>query len=522
MNAAKKSTTKRAAPGTIKLPELIDDVITRIKRIDSNKNWDQSEKTRRHRALGESVQRKLQDRRKSVRISDKTFQRYLSDVRRAVTEQNWHHHSLDKKLDVLARRYPALADEIKAIKHDSITDTKKARSALLEHIRDRHDHSKAYEDIVGLKVDHEIMLHLKMPAAKKAAVAKKQQDALIEKKTNTISVEYHWLMTTIHSLLHPDETKTNLSFARLALGIGFATGRRPIEILYQGEFKKAGKYELDFSGVAKKRGDSDYENSYRIYTLAPADDVLAAFKLLRSQPEVVALSEYSDMTETDRNIAINRRTAKNLNNTAKRVWMDEERRFYDVRALWARVVFEKYFKTDKRWANVDEDIFWHEQLCHDDVETQTSYKQFKIDYSEAPEVGSDRLSQIKALLDHPEVQRRKALRKITEWAVETVQKHPDVVINQNKVIQGVGSGRGVIQDWLAIAEEALGAKPSLASDNSDRKPELKNEKPRIKAIQDGDDEWTIEITIDGEKSSLSYSGTSKMEAMKMAWDQFTN
>ena len=515
---------KRAASGTVNLQQIINDTIKRIKDIDSNPEFDQSEKTRRHRALAASVKNQLHEdgrKRDDHRVGLSTYRRYMTNVRNAITAENWHHHSIKSKIEVLANRYPEFSKLIKSIKQKNISDTRKRYQEVLKEMR---GHTEAYEDVKGLKLDHEIMRHLTLPSAKKAQLAEDQQNALDQKKHSTISIELPWLMATIKSLLTPDTTKKNISYSRLALGIAFATGRRAIEVVYQGKFKKAGEYQLDFSGAAKKRGGADYSANYRIYTLMPADDVLNAIKILKQQPEVQALADLDDMPETARNTAVNQRMGKTMNETAKRVWMDKDRVFKDSRAIWARLVFEQHFKTDKRWAKVDEDVFWHEMLCHEDIETQKAYKQFKIIEPEKTqnEGPISRLQAVTNLLDTPEIMQRKALVKITNWAVDTIKQDPLAVINQNRIIQEVGSGRKVIGDWLKLADDALNVS-TIAETKVKPEPVTtvkKLSKPRLRAqkIQEG----LFEVSISVENVDYDYliEADDRMNALSMAWDEY--
>lgn len=518
---------KRASAGTVDLAAVIADTIDRIQKIDHHPEWDQSEKTRRHRVLAESVKNKLhEDGRKSAdnKVSLATYRRYLTDVRKAITDKNWHHHGLDKKLDVLARRFPAHADSILTIRKDKIGETRLAHRALLDSLVDEPD---VYNDLKALIIDHEIMRHLSMASAQKAKLANQQQEALAEKKHNAIEVDRDWLLVTVNSLLKPD-TDSPVSFARLALGIAFATGRRAIEVLYQGRFEKAGQYELRFSGFAKKRGGADYSQGARIYTMVPADDVMAAIDLLRQQPEVQALhDEFGDLPESERNRKINHRTAANLNNTAKRVWGDEDRVFRDSRAVWARYVFEEHFRKDARWKKVDEDVFWHEQLGHEDLDTQQAYKQFKL--VEGEPAAGDRVSAVRDLLRHPDVMKRGALAKITNWALDVLKADPAAKITQHRIITEVGSGRGVIKDWLTLAENALDmpvkapramrARQTEPEQNAPEKPKL-TEKPRVRAVQH-DEEWLVSIELAGLEYEYAYPANeySRDQAMAAAWSE---
>ncbi len=529
----------RAASGTVNYKQIAIDTIKRIKKTDSNSEWDQSERTRRHRALGTSVKNKLHDdgrKKEEKKIKISTYRRYLTFIRQAITAENWHHHSLDTKIQLLANRYPKLADKIKSIRQSNITETRLQHKAVLLDIR---SHTKAYEDVKALKLDHEIMLCLTLPSAKSAIEKDERDEKLMDKKTATINVDYPWLMATIKSLLSPDTNKS-ISFSRLVVGIAFATGRRQVEVVYQGKFKQIGEYELEFSGAAKKRGGADYSKTYNIYTLVPAADVMNAFNLLKAQPEIMALSVLDEMPETKRNTAINQKMAKTLNTAARRIWNgDKDRKFKDCRPVWARIVFEQHFTQDKRWAKVDEDVFWHEQLCHEDIETQKAYKQFKILHMGEEAVTDQptgRLEMIKALMNHPDIQRRGSLLKITRWAIGILEKDPSAKISQHRIIQEVGSGRPVIRAWKAIADPALAADaiqnsevkktPEKQPEKSPEKAPEKNKvpaatvKPRLKVAELRPGMFEVDVIIGNATHQYIIPSTSRNDALQQGWDQY--
>ena len=374
------------------------------------------------------------------------------------------------------------------------------------------------------------MRWLTLPSAKKAQLADEQQAALTEKKHSTVNVDYPWLMATINSLLSPDTSKS-ISFSRLAVGIAFATGRRQIEVLYQGRFKQVGEYELEFSGAAKKRGGADYEKTYNIYTIVPAGEVISAIALLKEQPEIMALSVLDEMPETKRNTAINQKMGKTMNTAAKRVWGDNERKFKDSRSVWARIVFEQHFTQDKRWAKVDEDVFWHEQLCHEDIETQKAYKQFKIQRMGEEAVTDQptgRLEMIRALMDNPGIQARGSLLKITKWAIDVIEKDSGAKISQHRIIQEVGSGRAVIKDWLTLAEPALAAdaiqnkeveKPPKKAPEKKQAPRLAV-KPRLKVLELRPGMFEVEVIIGNATHKYVIHSTSQNDALQHGWNQY--
>ncbi|MGA7205936.1 MAG: protelomerase family protein, partial [Specibacter sp.] len=247
-----------------------------------------------------------------------------------------------------------------------------------------------------------------------------------------------------------------------------------------GRFKKVGEFELEFSGQAKRRGGVDYSSSYRIYSLIPADQVLAAVDRLRALPEVLEL-QHLDNTE------INRRVAKTLNTTAKRVFGGEGWVFKDSRAIWARIVFETHFTRDARWKTVNETVFWREMLGHEDMDTQESYKAFKISYTnEAPaEPVSKYASRLEALeaLDE-QAAGGVASQRIHSWVKKAVAASPDVLISQKAISVNVGSHRQAIKDYLAMASEALATpnRPSRAV-APEVPAEVANARPRISVTE---------------------------------------
>lgn len=237
--------------------------------------------------------------------------------------------------------------------------------------------------------------------------------------------------------------------------------------------------------------------------------------------------EFGGLPESERNRKINHRTAANLNNTAKRVWGDEDRVFRDSRAVWARYVFEEHFRKDARWKKVDEDVFWHEQLGHEDLDTQQAYKQFKL--VEGEPAAGDRVSAVRDLLRHPDVMKRGALAKITNWALDVLKSDPGAKITQHRIITEVGSGRGVIKDWLALAESALDmpVKAPRAMRDRQKEPEQNTpekpkptEKPRVRAVQHGD-EWLVSIELAGMEYEYSYPANeyTRNQAMSAAWSE---
>lgn len=486
----------------IELQPLIDKLLEDVRRIDGDESLSRSEKTKRIGRLADSLKVKLYEdkrRKEEDKLRASSYRRYLTTVRKAVTAQNWRHHGLEAAVHSLVKHHPRYAEQLNDMAAmTDITSLRLAHRDLLALARQQRDDS-AFEAFKAMKLDHEIMRHLTLPAATKAQLATAAVETLEVRATNTIEINYHWMIETIHDLLTKAEMRSDgvaaQNFSSLALGLALATGRREIEILKLARFKKVGEFELEFSGQAKRRGGVDFSESYNIYTLISADLVLEAFAKMRAMPEVLEL-QHLDNTE------VNRRVAKTLNTLAKRVFDSNERVFKDSRALWARVVFELHFNRDARWKTVNETVFWREMLGHEDMDTQESYKAFKISYAteaaDQPDSKySSRLEALTALDEHEEIAGREAMRKIHTWVKGAVEAAPGVVISQKAIATNVGSYRPVIKEYLQLASEALATPNRPARAVAPVVPaEVANAKPRISLVENNG-QWTAVAKLNG-------------------------
>lgn len=489
----------------VELGLLIEALLKDIRAIDGNPELSRGEKTKRLGRLADKVKNRLfEDGRKKddEKLKASSYRRYLTTIRNAITAQNWRHHAIEETCRRMAKHFPKYAQQL----HDmaeikDITPLRIAYRELKNQVK-RDGDNAAYLEVKKMKLDHEIMRHLALPAVVRDQLGDHAKDVLEHKATNTITINYHWLVKTASELIDSRELRsdgtTAAFYSHLALGIAMATGRRAVEVLAQGRFKKAGEFELEFSGQAKQRMGVDYSSSYRIYTLLSADVVLAAIESMRSMPEVMELQD-KDNTE------INKRTAKTLNSLAKRVFGDERRVFKDSRAIWARIVYEAHFKRDSRWKSVNDEVFWREMLGHEDLDTQESYKQFKIDYTELPEAAASvaskfatRLEALTALDDHPQIHGRESMEKIHRWVKETVKASPLVKISQKGISTNVGSYRPLIKEYLEIAGEALGTPGhAIAAVAAEVPAQVAKAKPHLMSHKNEEGNWVAVASING-------------------------
>lgn len=505
----------------VDLAELIEWLLSEIKEIDADAELARKEKTKRLTRLARSFKSKLHDdkrRKDSERIAVTTFRRYMTQARKAVTAQNWRHHSFDQQIERLASRYPAYASKLQAL--GTLADISAIRMAhreLLDQIRNDDD---AYEDIRAMKLDHEIMRHLTLSSAQKSTLAEEASEVLEERAVNTVEINYHWLMEKVYELLSNRERLVDGEyrgyFSYLSLGLALATGRRAIEVLKTGRITKVGEYEVEFSGQAKKRGGVDYSEAYHIYTLVKADLVIEAWEELRSLPEA---SELQSLDNSD----VNRRTAKTLNTLTKRILNDDARVFKDSRAIWARLVFELHFARDKRWKKVTEDVFWREMLGHEDMDTQRSYRAFKINYDEPEQDDTEhehgsRLEALRALDGSEQLEKSDAMARVHAWVKSQIEKEPDAKITQSLISRELGVYRPAIKSYLELAREALDT-PNVDMDTvAVTVPKAVAEaKPRLNAHKQENGRWVGIASINGVEVARVDNQPGRIEAMKAAY-----
>ncbi|UGE35070.1 telomere resolvase (plasmid) [Escherichia coli] len=111
-----------------------------------------------------------------------------------------------------------------------------------------------------------------------------------------VVIDYPKYMQAIYDIINSPATLNNLNtrsgMAPLAFALAALSGRRMIEIMYQGTFTVSGKYTVDFLGQAKKRTSDDITR--KIYTLCEAKTFVYLINVLRSCP---AASDFDDVVK---------------------------------------------------------------------------------------------------------------------------------------------------------------------------------------------------------------------------------
>ena len=496
------------------LHKLINQLINDVDSFEKS-DIPQGQKTAKYKALTTKFKNALfNDRRKfrgkglNNRITLKTYSNYLSRTRKLF--DNKIHHSFTSELNKLVKKYANyeyaelfkkwLDEEPSQIRIQLLELQKKLKNGMI--LIDKYkpnsknttliklypewsksikngtliDDVKIGEDLLNdlskIKVNHEIMYHLTMDQNERATIKIKADNSLKNKKRNTVTINYQKYLNAIYGILsRPDTTFNDVqrkTISPLVFALAAVSGRRMIEIILTGQFKRTDKYKVMFSGQVKKRTEN--ENFEReIYTLIDSNLFIQKIKLLRSLPALQNIDELISDNVVDgrliRNdkIVINSVFSRHLNQFTKDFFNDERRVFKDTRSLYTRIVYEKYFKSDSRWSNVDEDVFFAEILGHDDDETQLHYKQFKLDSFDSEYVPAEqenlRLIALHGLdNDMPGLARFDSAVKIHNWVKEQVAANSDATITTYSIRKALTTKPTTVAKYLNHAAEALGLK----------------------------------------------------------------
>ncbi|VAC84210.1 Uncharacterised protein [Enterobacter hormaechei] len=626
----------------VKIGELINALVNEVEAIDAS-DRPQGDKTKRIKAAAARYKNALfNDKRKfrgkglQKRITANTFNAYMSRARKRFDDKL--HHSFDKNIHKLSEKYPLYSEELSSWLSMPTANIRQNMSALQSKLKsimplaeelsniklgvkgsdaklikltkkypdwsfaisdlcsddwkERRDYlyklfqqgSSLLEELHQLKVNHEVLYHLQLSPAERTSIQQRWADVLREKKRSVVVIDYPKYMQSIYDILNSPATlfslNTRSGMAPLAFALAAVSGRRMIEIMFQGEFTVSGKYTVNFSGQAKKRTE-DKNVTRTIYTLCEAKLFVELLTELRSCSAASDFDEviqgYGKDDTRSENGRINAILAKAFNPWVKTFFGDERRVYKDSRAIYARIAYEMFFRVDPRWKNVDEDVFFMEILGHDDENTQLHYKQFKLaNFSRTwrPDVGDEntRLVALQKLDDEmPGFARGDAGVRLHETVKQLVEQDPSAKIT-NSTLRAFKFSPTMISRYLEFAADALGQfvgengqwqlkveTPAIvlpdedaveAIDEPDDEPqddELDDDeievdedgaeehtedkepeehqqaalKPVFKpAKNNGDGTYQIEFEYDGKHYAWSGPADSPMAAMRSAWETY--
>ncbi len=405
--------------------KLIIKIKKNIKYIE-NSNNKQTFKTNYYKKISQLYKKYI----KKKKISIFTYSKYITLIRRQFIKKK--HHNLNKNLNILSKKFKYYKYQLNKLKYKSvkkifkkikkinkklskinilikflnkikfknndniikinniinkIPEWKKEIKILIKYkwykankyiINKIYQGNKLFKYIKKLKINHEILFHLKIEKKKINLIKKKSIKALKIKKNNTIKINYKNYIKKIYDILNNTyKLETLNDVCSICFVLSAISGRRMIEIIYRGKFKIFNKNEIYFKGQVK----SNKNKTYKIYILFDTKIFIKYIKKLRECKiikNILIKTKNNKNKLISKNAQISNYISPYLNKWVKNFFNDKKRSYKDSRSIYARITFKKWFNNDKKWKYKDEDIFFSKILGHDNINSQMYYKQFKL------------------------------------------------------------------------------------------------------------------------------------------------
>jgi hypothetical protein len=597
----------------VKIGELIDGLVNDAKEIEGSIE-PQKVKTQMFKRLAARFINQVYGdgrRSESSKIAPTTARRYLTRARKAIKEFTGIHHRFSSEIDRLSKKYPEHSSVLSDMNGLTPDDTRKAKKKLLDSLLDAReildfvndlDFSKGsfykkvirlskkypnysscilllnegdiqsakqaisktikevqplYNDVSGLKVDHELIVNLAMDKADKDLMAKKAKRTLSVKKNTKVHIDFPRYMNQVLAILKrsPRHFEGDAKDAApLIFALCAATGRRPVEVLLTGGFTPKTKNTMLFTGQAKKRDGDDAERL--IYSLFDSKLVVDAFCALRSLSNVKKLvsGETKGSDYRDENSQLSGKISPHLSAFAKSFFIDKKRVFKDTRGIYGAICYQSWYLSDPRWKNKDINIFFTELFGHADVNSQSNYMpyqltNFTLNYEPDTSSVNHRWEKLCELDEHmPNLARLDAAVEIHEAAKDMVFHDHSISLTQTMLSTKTKKYRGTIKNYLmTIGDLALPDEPlsvqfndsSSSTDHSDNysnddgndnsndtpskknsKSEVKNEKPHINAHSLNNGLWKVTVKLGDRDEAFTVRANNSISAMKAGYGMF--
>ncbi len=305
---------------------------------------------------------------------------------------------------------------------------------------------------------------------------------LKNKKNHSIKINYFNYMKSIHNIIYKIKYINNIKeLASLSFCLSAISGRRMIEIIKLGKFKKIkSKNKIEFQGQAKTL---NIKKKYNIYILwYKPKFFIKLIKLLRNSNIIKKILK--KINNKNKLISKNQKISNYLSNPfnkwVKNFFNDNNRTYKDSRSIYARISFEKWFKTDIKWNHYDEDIFFNKILGHKNINSQIYYKQFKLfnfSLSYKPSNIENKNNKLEILnnLDkkiYKYIIKKKKSFKIHKTTKKIIKKKPDTLIT-NYLLRKFGFNTRLIQRYLNfiskyIKQKKINGRFKLIKNNKDK------------------------------------------------------
>ena len=468
------------------------------------------------------------------------------EILTAVERFDFSKSNVNERIKKLAEKHPLYRPEILGL---SAGDTFAAKKRLIKTMREAQS---LYDEVVVLKVDHELIVNLSMDTLDKNAMARRSKNKLAVKKNTKVHVDYPRYMNQVVEILQrkPESFYGDVkNIAPLVFALCAATGRRPVEILLTGNLSAKTKSTLMFTGQAKKReGDDDVERL--IYSLVDSKIIETAFIALRSSPTVKSLvsGEAKEDDYRDNNSRLSGKISPHLSEFTKNFFIDSRRVFKDTRGIYGAICYQRFYLSDPRWKNKDVTVFFTELFGHADKDSQSNYmpyqlSNFTVDYQPNTAGVNERWERLCELDDDmPSLARLDAAVQLHNTVKDLVLENQAIKLTLNFLAVKTRKFKGMIKNYLvAIDDLALPDEPLTTQSNEgeleelqpntseptvkkehveEKKPTEKADKPHINAKLLNNDLWEVIVKLGNKTQMFTLKTNSKITAMKIGYALF--
>jgi len=440
----------------------IADFIERIGEITHDENMDKKNLYgKRHAAIANECineQRYLGEGKteeqagKKPKLASSTYVSYLTDYRNAIIALNEKGLNTDKDIKRIQKSFKQYDLSLLNAKMPNLRDN---LSELKKEYIDKDQ--SLYLALHKLKIESHAYYRMRPKVDVVRRVKSKNSEQLMTKHTDQKVVS----LGRIDQML--SEMDKSEHWADLAIFIALASGRRPIEILKTGGFKKGKKNHVLFDGQAKTKTRDD-NPPFIIPTLIDTKRLINAHEKLKTKLDEIYFYEkkFDDLTNEE----VNGGTAGRLNRIVKSL-LGDSFTFKSLRAIYAKRASTLYHD-DKKTSLA---VFYSTILGHSekDIDTQLSYQgivisddktepakiEFTTDEPKRDTTGQKTLKEIKAFDKAVEEGRSKAVSRIHEFVKKTLQHDKDAIITQtflgkSKAMGGAGASRPAIKTYLEL------------------------------------------------------------------------
>lgn len=468
----------------VDLESVINDTLATLADIRSS-DEEQRRKTQREKRLGAHVRTTLFEdgrKREDTQLKLSTLNGYLSKVRKAITEAGYKHHSFDAKIQRMSKSHPDHSERLLGwldmTTKDIYADRKELRLELEKSKKANKKHAALWESLDGdkFKIVPEVIKAMKLMDSERDYMRDHQRERITTKAGNSTPLNADKLRTLLIDLFTDQSTECY----GLALGISIACCRRQIETCLISDFTPVGKYRMEITNLAKKRGS---KAKAIVYTLVEASVIMSALERLRASPRIKKIQgeiEKNDSIYTDNEVFNNwsrpytayakERLADALG--AKR--HDVEGWVYkDSRSIGAKASFSHeanhILKTEDRV--IQESAYFEQAFAHKDKATQDAYKEWvmvgefklidaktltgveSVRESERAEYRDSRVDALRELSINASTKSKK-VRSIISTLADLVSTDPAISISLKYVKKHVGGKATLIVEAVGLIRDA--------------------------------------------------------------------